>query len=50
MLTIFGRVRGSGERAVLRVLSDRCIYTGPPEALEAAMRGHCPEKGGCPNG
>ena len=44
VLTIFGRVRGSGERAVLRVLSDRCIYTGPPEALEAVLDRLCPEK------
>lgn len=44
VLTIFGRVRGSGERAVLRVLPDRCIYTGPPEALEAVLDRPCPEK------
>lgn len=50
VLVIFGRTRSSGEQAVLQVYADRCVYTGPPEALEAAMRGHCPEKGGCPNG
>ena len=50
VLVIFGRTRSSGEQAVLQVYADRCVYTGPPEALEAAMRGHCPEKGGCSNG
>lgn len=47
VLTIFGRVRSSGERAVLRVLPDRCIYTGPPEALEAVLDRLCPEKEAC---
>lgn len=50
MLILFGKVRGSNETAVLQVYQDRCKYMGPPGALKAAMRGHCPEKGGCPNG
>ena len=50
VLTLFGKVRGSDETAVLRVYRDRCKYTGPPSALKAAMGGRCPEKGGCAGG
>ena len=50
VLTIFGRTRTTGVHAVLRVYADRCVYTGLPEALEAAMGGSCPEKGGCTHG
>lgn len=49
-LVIFGKVRGSDERAVLRVLQDRCIYDGPPDVLETVLNGKCPEKGGCAGG
>lgn len=50
VLTIFGRTRATGGHAVLRMYADRCVYTGPPDDLEAAMGGSCPEKGGCPHG
>ena len=49
IIVVFGRTR-SGEHAVLRVLPDRCIYTGPPEALEAALNGRCPEGWRCEHG
>lgn len=50
VLTIFGRTRADGGHAVLRVYADRCVYTGPPEALKAAMGGHCPEEWRCGHG
>lgn len=49
IITLFGQTH-TGERAVLRVLPDRCIYTGPPEALEAALNGRCPEGWRCEHG
>ena len=44
LLVLFGRVRSTGETAVLRVFQDRCEYTGPPGPLDKVLNGHCPEK------
>ncbi len=49
VITLFGQTH-TGEHAVLRVLPDRCIYTGPPEALEAVLTGRCPEGWRCEHG
>ena len=49
IITVFGQTH-SGKKAVLRVLRDRCVYTGPREDLEAVLNGKCPERWRCGNG
>lgn len=42
-LTLSGTTH-SGADAVLMIHGDRCIYKGPPDDLEAARNGVCPER------
>ena len=49
IITVFGQTH-SGKKAVLRVLRDRCVYTGPREDLEAVLNGSWPERWRCGTG